>query len=504
MWLATIDQSRELQDGPVKHERGAQVLKPVTAGWLRRRMMQECLFTRYVKSDAEWVPTNLPEEYPKSYVEGGEWWAPVLRAVVHAPVMREDGSIYMEPGLDPKTGLYLAGTTAWKMPPARPKGVPIVPGKDAAIQKAIEIFADLFVPFSPEDEPDFSVLVSAVLTGLMKTVVGPAPGTIITAPVFGTGKGKLADIISIIVTGHAVPMMVMPMDGKGKADEKAFGVTLNAALIGGDRVICIDEIKGTLASPTLDSMLTQEQTQARVLGVSQMAVVRPADTLFIALGNNITVAADSSRRWLRCYLNPHCPDPHLRQFDRDALQYARENRAKLVWAALTLLHGYIHAGMPPQPGCHLGSFERWARLIPSCLVWAGFANPIRTLDAWKDQDQSRASLLGLLENWHRVLGDDPHTAATVCRSMETEERKMGDVELPRYDREFSELLFELVGEKGRLNSNRLGGLIRGQAKRVLDVTDPVTGQSTGGLVIEPAGERHRAKLWRVRAVDRRV
>ena len=137
----------------------------------------------------------------------------------------------------------------------------------------------------------------------------------------------------------------------------------------------------------------------------------------MVLGNNLTVAADDSRRWLRVYLDPKTDAPHLRKFDRDCLEHAKETRAKIVWAALTLMHGYIAAGMP-DVGCRLGSFERWAALVPSCLVWAGFANPLDTMQAWLESDSDRQRLGALLAAWRDYFGPEPITAKVACKEIQ--------------------------------------------------------------------------------------
>ncbi|SMF94593.1 CHC2 zinc finger [Methylomagnum ishizawai] len=474
---AYIDRVRERQ-GEVVVEPGALTLVPVNVGWLRRRMQVACKFMSWNSRAESWLPCNLPKEYAESYIDGNEWMVPVLRAVVEAPVLRPDGSIMSRPGFDPKTGIYLASDVKWKLPPARTKGEKIDPGTDTAVQWARAQFEDLFNPFKPEAGADIAVLITAVLTGLVKTMCGPAPGFIITAPVFGSGKGKLADIIGIILTGRTVPMMTMPVDSKGKADEKEFKKALFATLLGGERIVCIDEVNRTLASPTLDSMLTQETVFDRVLGVSKNATVRPTDSLFLALGNNVTVSADSSRRWLRCYLNPNCADPHLRVFDRDAILHAKENRVKLVCAALTLLHAYVVAGSPDM-GVRLGSFERWAALVPSTVRWLGLPDPCKTQEAWKEQDEDRADLARLLEAWAECYGNLPMTAQAVCREV---------LERPKSEphAKLGEVLKDICGEKTGYNPNRLGVHLSRKGKRVVD-----------GKRFEDAGKVSHKTQWKV-------
>lgn len=491
------DQVRERQSERVLI-RGVLALQIVTPGWLRRRMMQSCRFVSWSKKEKDWLPVNLPKDYAESYIEGGDWWAPVLRSVIHAPIVRPDGSILSKPGYCPSSGLYLDSAEKWKLPPERKRGEKIDPMTDTAIQWAKNLFVDVFEPFSPESWDDCAVLVAGVMTGLMKTEIGPAPGIVITAPVFGSGKGKLADIISIIVTGHIAPMMTMPLSSRGKGDEVEFKKALFAMQLAGHRIICIDEIREQLVSSALDSALTQEETTDRVLSQSKMATVRPTDSLYIALGNNISVPADSSRRWLRAYLNPNCADPHLRSFDRDATAHAQENRIKLVCAALTILHGYIHAGKPDM-GCRLGSFERWAALVPSALVWAGMGNPITTLEKWRQLDERRGMLGALMDAWYvrfKAEGQDETEWITTGELCDQAAFTTAD---PRNER-LHGVLKEVCGEPKGLNSKRLGNTFMKEAKRVLEAYHDSGGEPEKRfyrIVREENRKRHGSSLWKV-------
>ena len=82
VWLKPIDQPRDLQKGAVTREPGTMVIEPLTAGWLRRRMMQACRFERYDSRLKLMIPVNLPKEYPESYMDGGEWNVPILKNIV--------------------------------------------------------------------------------------------------------------------------------------------------------------------------------------------------------------------------------------------------------------------------------------------------------------------------------------------------------------------------------------------------------------------------------------
>jgi hypothetical protein len=221
----------------------------------------------------------------------------------------------------------------------------------------------------------------------------------------------------------------------------------------------IDEVQRQLHSSTLRGLITSEVYQARIKGVSKMAEVRPIDNQWIIAGNNLVVSADDSRRWLRVYLDPQTDQPHKRVFDRDCLEHAHANRVSIVWAALTLMQGYIHAGMPDM-GVRLGSFERWAALVPSCLVWAGFANPLDTMQAWQEADPERMRLEALTEAWVAYMGHGAITAKALCNEL-----NQGPPALPHRAggtpemESLKSVLDDICGDVRGLNSRLLGNYL---------------------------------------------
>lgn len=469
-------------------------LEPVGPGWLRQTMMRSVKFVQIKKTkDGDFVRfgVNLPKDYPESYCSwsASDWWAPELRAVVEAPVLFRDGSILHKPGYHPASRLLLASDVKWQLPPKRKPGQKINPAADEHIEEACNIFGDLFwgpQRFSPASPEDYACMVAAVLTSLVKTEIGAAPGWVVTAPIWGSSKGKFVDIVSIVRCGRRAPMMTMPADRRGSPDEAKLEDQLFAALLDGGGLMVIDEVQRQLHSTTLRSMVTAEEYAARLKGFSKMATVRPVDSQWIAIGNNLIVSADDARRWLRVYLDPKTDQPHKRVFERDCLAHAKENRVRIVWAALTLMQGYIHAGMPDM-GIRLGSFERWAALVPSCLVWAGFENPIDTMNAWHEADPERLKLGALLEAWQAFFGNVSLTAKAACAELMNgppalPHRTGGNTELET----LRSILDDICGDAKGLQSRLLGGYLSNRKNR-----------RVGPLRFVDDGKYQGAVKWRV-------
>jgi hypothetical protein len=477
---------------------GVTTLEPVSPPWLRARMMRSCKFVSVKQKDGEFIryAVNLPKDYPESYCSWStsDWWAPNLRAVVEAPVLFRNGQILSKPGYHAESGLLLASDIKWRLPPKRKPGSAIHPASDEAIEEASQIFRDLFwgpKRFSPATPEDYSAMVAAVLTTLVKTECGAAPGTVVTAPIWGSSKGKFVDVVSIVKCGRRAPLMTMPCDRRGQADEGKLEDMLFAAMLDGSGLMFIDEVQRQLHSSTLRGLITSETYRARIKGVSKMAEVRPIDNQWIIAGNNLVVSADDSRRWLRVYLDPQTDQPHKRVFDRDCLVHAHENRVDIVWAALTLMHSYIHAGMPDM-GVRLGSFERWAALVPSCLVWAGFANPIDTMQAWQEADPERMRLGALTEAWQAYMGRTSITAKALCAELNQgppalPQRAGGNTEMES----LRSVLDDICGDIKGLNSRLLGGYLSVRKNR-----------RVGLLRFVEDGKYQGAVKWRVESDSR--
>ena len=154
---------------------------------------------------------------------------------------------------------------------------------------------------------------------------------------------------------------------------------ITAIAIAGDRHVLIDNIDGTLGSPSLDAALTSETWKDRLLGRSEI-VELPLKTIWCATGNNVSLAGDLPRRVMRSRLITELEHPEERTAFRHPklIKWARKRRGELLAAALTLLRGYCVAGRPDQRLSAWGSFEGWSGLVRSTVVWVGLPDPAET------------------------------------------------------------------------------------------------------------------------------
>src|SRR5262249_37745142 len=151
--------------------------------------------------------------------------------------------------------------------------------------------------------------------------------------------------------------------------------------ISGDPMVLIDNVVGELGSASLDAALTSTTWSGRVLGKSEMTIAdTPLLAIWWATGNNVLLVADTARRVMHIRLNSNEERPEERSGFHHAslLEWVRQERPRLVRAALTVLRAYAVAGRPDMGLRPWGSFDGWSRLIRDALVWAGEPDPGQT------------------------------------------------------------------------------------------------------------------------------
>jgi len=449
---------RSTAEGGVARARGATVIQPVTVAWLHDAMSRSARWR--FRDSKELRPDDPMEKHARTLLaRAGQWSFPVLRGIVTAPTLREDGSILQVPGYDAASGLIFepGGAT---FPP-----VPESPTRNEAVA-ALAMLDPLLAEFPFVDEAARSVVLSAVLSGLVGRVLPAIPMHAFDAPAAGTGKSLLAETVGAIVLGHKPSAM---NQGKEEAeDEKRLATALRA----GDPVIWIDNVERVITGDTICSILTQESVLLRILGKSEQ-VTLPCNVLVMATGNNLTLGGDVTRRSLVCRLDAREERPDRREFDFNPKIVAAERRAELVVAGLTVLRAYISAGRPGRLA-PVGSFERWSEWVREALVWCGRGDPDETRTAVLDDDPRRAELVEVLEAWRAAWGDGELTVSEV-----------------RVADELRDLLIEVTG-RPTWNGRSIGKWLKRQVDRV-----------AAGLVLRRAGSRGGVARWRVDAVDGR-
>jgi hypothetical protein len=392
MLVRFVTPDRSHSSDAVRRGADSRIIIPVGEVWLRELMSRELTFRNKNGSKADPDPV-----YARTLLQRGEWSFPILRGVVTTPTLTRDGRIIEQPGYDADSGLFVDLTRTF--PP-----IPQQPTREDALA-ALHRLETPLRGFPFQDDAAKSVALSAMLTALVRRSLRTAPLHGFDAPMAGTGKSLLAELVGVLALGF--PPAALSQGKSDEEDEKRWSVVLFAA----DLIAQLDNCERPIQGDFLCSLLTQEVVQARILGHSERRIL-PCTTLVLATGNNLTLAGDASRRAVICRLDAQVERPDAREFDFDCHAEVLRTRADLVVAALTILRAYHVAGRPNNLP-PMGSFNDWA-WIRGALVWLGRADPADTRITILDSDPRKNELSTVMDLWAAAFGPDAVAVADIA------------------------------------------------------------------------------------------
>jgi hypothetical protein len=371
----------------VRRPPGLPVVRDIPPPILRERLTR---YARWVKftggEDEEYKPAHPPAWSVNAVHARGAW--PGIRqqeAVVNHPVLLPDGSILTANGYDRRSQLLVAIPSDLRIAiPDRPTRGDVT----AAVATIDDVLSDF--PF------ELPVHRAAWLAGLLTPLAwfafeGPAPLLLIDGNVRGVGKGLLADVIALVLTGRRFPVMSYT------SDKEELRKKITALAIEGERLVLLDNLAGAVGNDVLDMALTAERWKDRVLGVNRV-YDGPLNVCWYATGNNVQLHADTARRCSHCRLETPEERPELRSDLKypDLRRHVGERRGTLLSAALTILRGWFAAGKPRHGLTPWGSFEGWSGVVREAVVFAGRPDPGQTrlaLQTMADRDALAMSAL---------------------------------------------------------------------------------------------------------------
>jgi hypothetical protein len=412
------------RDGRV-YQRGGLLVRVVedgspAAGGIRRPLapridaIPPATLREFLTANARWVTVQerggvvttcaaRPPAWCVSAVSARAGWGTIrhLEAVVEYPVLRPDGTVLATPGYDPETGLLY-------QPARRVPDLLLQYVRD--VRRARDELLDVVSDF-PFAHPMYrAAWLAALQTPLARFAYhGPAPLFLVDSNVRGAGKGLSLDCIAAIVTDER--FTVAPYT----SDEDELRKRITSLAINGDRLVLFDNLVGAFGNATLDAALTATVWGDRLLGVNR-TVKAPLFMTWYATGNNVSIAADTSRRVCHIRLESDLERPENRDNFRhpDLLAFVKSNRPRLLWAALALLRAFCDAGRPDQGLPAWGSFQGWSGLVRNAVVWLGLPDPGLTRIILQDQaDLTDEGMRVLLACWERM---DPQ-----CKGLTTGE-----------------------------------------------------------------------------------
>ena len=314
------------------------------------------------------------------------------------------------------------------------------------------------------------MLFRSIFTAVVRPSLPHAPAFHARAPVFGSGKTYLCELIGAFAGPGGNAKVSYPT-----TSEEATKVILSL-LLTSPAVIEFDDMDTDwIPHGTIKRMLTAEHITDRILGVSRTATVSTR-TVFLESGNNVGPIRDLLRRVLTIHIDPRCATPATMTYTGSPVEKVRERRGVYVAAVLTIMQAWRRAGAPcaAAADCIVTFGGAWSEYCRYPLMWLGHPDPATALLDQVRHDPDGDALSGLMTEWHAVFGSTPTTVRKAVEAAVSRETALLDA-----IREFP------VEERGEINRSKLGWLLKKNANRIV-----------GGVEFQQA-EADGRTAWRV-------
>ena len=375
-----------------------------------------------IKMQKEGGFKEIPEYPPISIVRdilgqpSDEWRLPPLVGIATSPILHLDGTIHATVGYDEVTRMYLMPEPGFMLAP-----VPDDPTHDE-VEAAKDLILEIFWDFPFVDEASRWNAVGAFLTGVFRPIIdGPCPCWLLTKPQAGSGASLMQNAVYMAITGVTPPASVTP-----KTKEE-WSKRIMSILRGGSPLHIWDNLEGSLKSDVLASLLTAREWSDRILGVTEDAAL-PARTVWFGNGNNVQIGGDLARRVILSRIDAEVAMPWLREDFRhpDLILWVRENRGRLIAAALTLGLAWVRAGCPePEKVSPLGGFEGWRHVVGGVLEYAGATEFMaNAMDVFVEGDSDLRQWEGFLSAVFDEFGSNPWTVSDLKVRLDREVKEV--------------------------------------------------------------------------------
>lgn len=418
---------------------------PTSAPALTKELSAAASWEKYDARAKGWVLCDPPERHVSILYDARDFHhLPPLAGVARQPYFREcDGELVTQAGYDDKSQRFgVFDSRQFVIPEPTPE----------AARAALCMLEDTLKEFHFVSAADRAAALAAIFTAVVRPTLAHAPGFHVKAPVFGSGKTYLCELIGAFAGPAGNAKVSYPT-----TSEEATKVMLSL-LLTSPAVIEFDDMDTDwIPHGTIKRMLTADQITDRILGVSKTATVSTR-TLFLGSGNNVGPVRDLLRRVLTIHLDPRTATPATMTYTGSPVERVREKRAAYVAAVLTIIQAWREAGSPRAEVENVVTYGgAWSDYCRYPLMWLGHADPMATLLTQVKHDPDGDALAGLMAAWRAQFGSMP---ATVRKAVEV--ARFGNADLLDAMREFP------VEERGEINRSKLGWILKKNANRIVD------------------------------------
>ena len=421
---------------------GDPSIKPSTNSSLTRELSGAVTWEKLDQRSEDWISMDPPSRHIAVLCDSQKYsHLKPLDGLARQPYFRNsDGQLITEPGydsLDHRFGVF------------DPRNFVIPEPTMAAAQAAFKLLNGLLEEFHFVDLRDQAAAMAAIFTAVVRPTLPLAPAFHVRAPVFGSGKSYLCELISTFAGSGFSRKVAYP-----PSQEEATKAML-ALLLESPAVIEFDDMDSDwIPHGIICSMLTSETVSGRLLGQNKTATVGTR-TLILGSGNNVGPVRDLLRRVVTVNLDPRCEAPTTMSYLGSPVQRVRRDRGRYVAAVLTILLAWRLAGCPKAQSRQIGSYSEWSDYCRFPIMWLGHPDPASSLVDQVHNDPDTLPLASLMSIWHENLGSVPVTV-----------RRVVAVASDRPDLREAILEFP-VDDRGEINRNKLGHFLKRHVGRTL-------------------------------------
>jgi len=422
---------------------GDPSIVPTSAPALTRELSVAATWEKYDGRAQDWVRCDPPARHAAILFDAQNFrYLPPLAGLARQPYFREqDGELIMQPGYDKTAQRFgVFDARQFVIPDPTPE----------AARKALTLLEELLTEFHFVGDTDKAAALAAIFTAVVRPTLAYAPGFHVRAPVFGSGKTYLCELIGAFAGPGGNAKVSYPT-----TSEEATKVILSLLLFSPAVIEFDDMDTDWIPHGTIKRMLTAEHITDRILGVSKTATVSTR-TLFLGSGNNVGPIRDLLRRVLTIHIDPRCAAPATMSYKGFPVDKVRQRREEYVSAVLTIIQAWRMAGSPRADVDTIVTFGgAWSDYCRHPLMWLGHPDPATALLEQVRHDPDGDALGGLMTEWHAAFGSAP---TTVRKAVEV---AWGNSNLLDALREFP------VEERGEINPSKLGWLLKKNANRIV-------------------------------------
>ena len=298
---------------------GDPSIVPTSAPALTRELSVAATWEKYDGRAEDWVRCDPPARHAGILFDAQNFrYLPPLAGLARQPYFREtDGELITHPGYDKEAQRFGVFD-------ARQFVIP-EPTHESA-QMALILLEELLAEFHFVAATDKAAALAAIFTAVVRPTLPYAPGFHVRAPVFGSGKTYLCELIGAFAGPGGNAKVSYPT-----TSEEATKVILSL-LLTSPAVIEFDDMDTDwIPHGTVKRMLTAEHITDRILGVSKTATVSTR-TLFLGSGNNVGPIRDLLRRVLTIHIDPRCATPATMSYKGFPVDKVRQSRGTYVAA----------------------------------------------------------------------------------------------------------------------------------------------------------------------------